>query len=98
MGTYLNLGSQNFREFVDTGLYVDKTMLIDLTNSRLSDPTFRFVCVSRPRRFGKSIASDMLAAYYSKGADSRESTSVTAIPLPTAFSGSSRRKARPSSS
>lgn len=72
MGTYLNPGNQNFREFVDTGRYVDKTMLIDLTNSRLSDPTFKFVCVSRPRRFGKSIASDMLAAYYSKGADSRD--------------------------
>lgn len=72
MGTYLNPGNQNFREFVDTGRYVDKTMLIDLTNSRLSDPTFKFVCVSRPRRFGKSIASDMLAAYYSKGADSKD--------------------------
>ena len=72
MGTYLNPGNQNFREFVDTGRYVDKTMLIDLTNSRLSDPTFKFVCVSRPRRLGKPIASDLLAAYYSKGADSRD--------------------------
>lgn len=57
---------------VKTGRYVDKTMLIAETNNRLNDTTFDFVCVSRPRRFGKSIAGDMLAAYYSKGADSRE--------------------------
>ena len=72
MGTYLNPGNANFAEMAATGRYVDKTMLIDLTNRRLSDPTFKFVCVSRPRRFGKSLAGDMLVAYYSRGADSKE--------------------------
>ena len=72
MGTYLNPNNQSFRKFVQTGKYIDKTMLIDLTNRRLDDPSADFVCVSRPRRFGKSVAEDMLAAYYSKGADSRE--------------------------
>ena len=72
MGTYLNPNNQSFRKFAQTGKYIDKTMLIDLTNRRLDDPFSDFVCVSRPRRFGKSIAEDMLAAYYSKGADSRE--------------------------
>ena len=71
MGTYLNLGNQNFLTQARY-LYIDKTMLIDLTNRRLDDPSNKFICVSRPRRFGKSIAEDMLAAYYSKGADSRE--------------------------
>lgn len=28
------------------------------------------ICVSRPRRFGKSMAADMLTAYYSRGCDS----------------------------
>ena len=46
-------------------------MLIEETNKRLGNPDFKFMCLSRPRRFGKSIAEDMLAAYYSKGADSR---------------------------
>ena len=32
----------------------------------------KYVCVSRPRRFGKSMAADMLTAYYSKGCNSRE--------------------------
>lgn len=53
-------------------MYIDKTMMIEETNWRLDNPDFKFVCVSRPRRFGKSIAEDMLAAYYSKGADSKE--------------------------
>lgn len=72
MGVYLNPGNQNFLDFVSAGYYVDKTMLIDVANQFLADPTFKFICISRPRRFGKSIAEDMLAAYYSKGADSRE--------------------------
>ena len=72
MGIYLNPNNDNFLEMVNTGRYVDKTMLIEQTNKRLSDPTFKFTCISRPRRFGKSIAGDMLVAYYSKGADSKE--------------------------
>lgn len=48
--------------------------LIDVTNAQTGKPTFKFICVSRPRRFGKSIAEDMLAACYSKGADSRQLT------------------------
>ena len=71
MGVYLNPNNQNFTEVVNTGRYIDKTMLIEQTNKRLNDADFKFVCISRPRRFGKSIAEDMLAAYYSKGADSR---------------------------
>ena len=70
MGIYLNPGNQNFAGIVSTGRYIDKTMLIAETNRRLNDADFKFVCISRPRRFGKSIAEDMLAAYYSKGADS----------------------------
>ena len=72
MGTYLNPDNQNFLNFVSKGRYVDKTMLADVTNSYLEDITFKFVCISRPRRFGKSIAENMLAAYYSKGADSKD--------------------------
>ncbi len=71
MGIYLNPNNANFRETVNDS-YIDKTMLIDVTNNVLDKPSQKFVCISRPRRFGKSIAEDMLVAYYSKGADSRE--------------------------
>ena len=71
MGIYLNPNNANFRETVEE-CYIDKTMLINVTNDLLDKPSKKFVCISRPRRFGKSIAEDMLVAYYSKGADSRE--------------------------
>lgn len=46
-------------------------MLIAQTNSVINTPD-RFIAVSRPRRFGKSMAADMLAAYYDKSVDSSE--------------------------
>ncbi len=52
-------------------IYVDKSMLIARTNA-LYRKERRFICVSRPRRFGKSMAANMLAAYYSRGCDSAE--------------------------
>ena len=51
--------------------YVDKSMLISVLNKRLESRS-RFICVSRPRRFGKTMAANMIAAYYSKGCDSHE--------------------------
>ena len=71
MGIYLNPGYENFRRIVSADIYVDKTMLIKETN-RMIDIGNNSICMSRPRRFGKTIASNMLCAYYSKGCDSGE--------------------------
>lgn len=71
MGIYLNPGNQGFRESVRSEIYVDKTGLIACTNKKLNTRD-KYLCVSRPRRFGKSMALDMLAAYYSRGCDSAE--------------------------
>lgn len=71
MGVYLNPGNDLFEEAVRAEIYVDKTELISCTNKYIRTPQ-KFVCVSRPRRFGKSMAAYMLAAYYGKGCDSSE--------------------------
>ena len=72
MGIYLNPQNIEFYNAVNySGIYVDKSELIEFTNSVLFG-AHRNVCVSRPRRFGKSMAANMLVAYYSKGCDSRE--------------------------
>lgn len=71
MGIYLNPGNNLFRQAVNSKIYVDKSMLIDITNKNL-DTTEKHICISRPRRFGKSMAANMLTAYYSRGCDSRE--------------------------
>ena len=71
MGILLNSGNTEFEEAVNAEIYVDKTLLIEYANRVLRTPQ-KYICVSRPRRFGKSMAANMLTAYYSKGCDSRE--------------------------
>lgn len=71
MGVYLNPGNEGFREAINSEIYVDKTELITHTNKLISTSQ-KYVCVSRPRRFGKSMAANMLVAYYGKGCDSAE--------------------------
>ena len=70
MGVYLNPGNDGFERIV-SGKYVDKTGMIDILNRRIGT-TESLVCVSRPRRFGKSYAVDMLSAYYDRTCDSHE--------------------------
>ena len=69
MGIYVNPGNLLFQEAVNSQIYLDKSKLIDYTNSVLKTQR-KNICLSRPRRFGKSMAADMLTAYYSKGCDS----------------------------
>lgn len=71
MGSYLNPGNKGFRESLNSEIYVDKTELIEKTNAVLNTRQ-KFICVSRPRRFGKSMAADMLAAYYEREENSEE--------------------------
>ncbi|MBQ7930715.1 MAG: AAA family ATPase [Clostridia bacterium] len=68
MGSYLNPGSKDFQESLNSKIYVDKTLLIERTNE-LVNTRQKYICLSRPRRFGKSMAADMLAAYYGCGED-----------------------------
>ena len=69
MGKYLNPGCMKFQQVLNSEIYVDKTEMVSYINSIINTEQ-RYVCVSRPRRFGKTIAANMLAAYYGRG-DSR---------------------------
>lgn len=70
MGMFLNPGNEAFQKDINNDIYVDKTELISSMNRKLDKTDSMYVCVSRPRRFGKSMAANMLAAYYSRGCDS----------------------------
>lgn len=70
MGLYVNPGNGAFKQAVTDDIYIDKTDMIALMNRKLNKSRVKYVCVSRPRRFGKSMAADMLTAYYGKGCDS----------------------------
>jgi len=63
MGIYLNPGSEKFQTSLRSEIYVDKSELIAYINSKIRTEQ-KYICVSRPRRFGKSMAFGMLAAYY----------------------------------
>ena len=71
MGILLNPDNLNFKEAINSEIYIDKTELIKHTNKVLQTKQ-KYICVSRPRRFGKSMAADMLTAYYSRGCGSEQ--------------------------
>ena len=83
MGIYINRGNAAFRQYTN-GEYVDKTAMIAYINTTV-DTANKLTCVSRPRRFGKSMAAHMLYAYYDKSCDSRELFSRFAVAKDKSF-------------
>ena len=71
MGQYLNPGIRKFQMSLNSEIYVDKSGLIVKTND-LIDTERRFICISRPRRFGKTMALNMLATYYGSEKNTHE--------------------------
>ena len=69
MGIHLNPGNECFAEIVDSKIYVDKSMMIAMMDDIINDWN-KYICVSCPSCFGKTITGNMLSAYYSKGCDS----------------------------
>ncbi len=71
MGILLNPGGDRFQKSFRSEIYVDKSGMITYLN-KIFNTENRFVCVSRPRRFGKSMAANMIAAYYDRTFDAQE--------------------------
>jgi len=70
MGIYLNPRNDNFKEFLNSEIFVDKTMILSVLNDIMKGAG-KYICISRPRRFGKTYAANIISSYYSKGCDSR---------------------------
>ena len=70
MGRYVNKGNDGFASVINTN-FVDKSMLIEEMNQVMNTEN-RFLCVTRARRFGKSVAVKMLNAYYDMSCDSKD--------------------------
>ena len=77
MSGYINTGNAGFQSFRNSE-YVDKSGLISVVNKTLFTEQ-RFTCVSRCRRFGKSMAAKMLCAYYDQSCNSHSLFSDLAI-------------------
>lgn len=83
MGIYINIGNEGFRS-ARNGEYVDKSGMIAVINNTLGTKQ-RFTCVTRCRRFGKSMAAEMLCAYYDHSCDSRSLFADLAIARDPSF-------------
>lgn len=78
MAMFVNPDNSAFQVALNSEIYVDKTGMLEYTN-KVMNTLQGYICNSRPRRFGKSVTANMLAAYYSKGCDSREMFSTLKI-------------------
>ena len=68
MALYLNVGNESFQESLNSLIYVDKSPLIEILNKSIKTKN-KYFCLSRPRRFGKSVTAQMICSYYAKGQD-----------------------------
>jgi len=75
---YVNPPNYGYQLTLNSEIFVDKTGMIAPLNQVIRTES-RYVCITRPRRFGKTVAAKMLAAYYSRGCDSKNLFSRLAI-------------------
>ena len=71
MGIYVNPGDSMFRFSLNSKIYVDKSPMINELNELIGTDE-RFLCMSRARRFGKTMMTNLMSAYYSRDCNSRE--------------------------
>ena len=71
MGIYINPGNENLKRDLNSEIFIDKSLILEKFCNLLNTDQ-SFICVSRPRRFGKTRISKMMTAYFSKGCDSLE--------------------------
>ncbi len=80
MGFFLNSKGPcaDYREMISDSYFVDKSMLIKELLPALGKKN-RFFCITRPRRFGKSVMANMVGAFFGKSVDSSELFDFLAI-------------------
>ncbi|MBO4710811.1 AAA family ATPase, partial [bacterium] len=84
MGIYVNPGNENLKRALNSEIFVDKSLVLKKLCSFLNTNQ-SFICVSRPRRFGKTTVGSLMKAYFSKGCNSREVFSKLKIAKDTCF-------------
>lgn len=70
MGMFLNSSSpvEEYKDITGSRFFVDKTWLLDEIISSVKVDGQKFLCITRPRRFGKSVMANMICAFFEKGA------------------------------
>ena len=67
MAIYLNTNAayKDFQMLSSDKYFVDKSGIIEKVNERINTKN-RYLCITKPRRFGKTSVLNMLGAYYGK--------------------------------
>ncbi len=65
------VGYKRFLAIADDELYIDKSMIIEKLNKRINKSR-RWICITRPRRFGKSVMTTLIDSYYTRAVDSQQ--------------------------
>lgn len=74
MGMYLNSKKAAilYKDEADAAFFVDKTAILDEIVPLVEQRGNKYICITRPRRFGKSVMASMIASYFGKGKDSKQ--------------------------
>lgn len=71
IAVFFNLGKENFQKSLDSQIFIDKSMFIGKVNNLIKTNDC-FMGITKPRRFGKTMVTSMLEAYYSKECTSKK--------------------------
>lgn len=73
MGNYLNslIPFKAYSKEYNSPYFIDKSAILEDLTGRIQTST-NYVCITRPRRFGKSVMANMIAAYFSREGNPRE--------------------------
>ena len=72
MEVYLNPSTNDFTNLLSEDIFVDKTEMLTELAGRINDPSRKYVVVSRPRRFGKTVDANMIIAFFEKNCDRKQ--------------------------
>ena len=67
-----------YQELLNSEYFVDKSAMIEHISKRIRTNT-KYVCITKPRRFGKTSVLNMLGAYYGKAYDAADLFEGSAI-------------------
>ncbi len=73
MNLYLNTNTalENYNQLVRSKYFVDKSNIIEKINN-IVETSDKYICITKPRRFGKSSIINMIGSYYTKNHDSKD--------------------------
>ncbi|MDO4298526.1 MAG: AAA family ATPase [Lachnospiraceae bacterium] len=68
----------SYKEIYNSPYFVEKTLILNEIIPRIGTPEM-YICITRPRRFGKSVMANMIASFFSKGCNAKKTFDILKI-------------------